>query len=63
MVSTFAKAVPLQKCSKDVLTDFIPSAFGILVYYDFTSRETRYELSGTKSIWLILLGKSVVSWM
>ena len=34
------------------------SAFRILVYNDFTSRETRYELSGTKSIWLIFLRKS-----
>ena len=34
----------------DVLTDLTPSVFGILVYKDFTSRGTRYELSGTKSV-------------
>ena len=59
---TFVEAVRLKCFSKDILTDLILSAFGILVYNDFTSRETKYELSGTKLIWLILIRKSVVSW-
>ena len=42
--------------------DLIPSVFGILVYNDFTSRGTRYELSRTKSSWLIFLRKLIVSW-
>ena len=62
IVITFVKAVCLKYFSKDFLTDLIPSAFGILVYNDFTSRETRYELSGTKLIWLIFPRKLVVSW-
>ena len=49
VVITFVK-VCLEYFSKDVLTNLIPSAFGILVYNDFTSTETRYELSETKSI-------------
>ena len=61
-VTTFVEAVRLEYFSKDVLTDLIPSAFGMLVYNDLTSRETRYEFSGTKSVWLIFLRKSVVSW-
>ena len=55
VVITFVEAVYLEYFSKDVLTDLIPSAFKILVFNDFTSRKTRYELSGTKSIWLIFL--------
>ena len=55
VVITFVEAVYLEYFSKDVLTDLIPSAFKIFVYNDFTSRKTRYELSGTKSIWLIFL--------
>ena len=62
VVITFVEAVRLEYFSEDILTDFIPSEFGILVYNDFTSTETRYELSGTKLIWLIFLRKSVVSW-
>ena len=62
VVITFVEAVRLDHFSKDVLTDLTPSAFGMLVYNDFTSRETRYELSGIKSIWLIFLRKSVVCW-
>ena len=62
VVITFVEAVRLEYFSKDILTDFIPSEFGILVYNDFTSTETRYELSGTKLIWLIFLRKSDVSW-
>ena len=63
VVITFVEAVVhVEYFSKDVLTDLIPSAFGILVYNDFTSREIRYELSGTKLIWLIFLRKLVVSW-
>ena len=62
VVITFVEAVRLEYFSKDVLTDLIPSAFGILVYNNFTSRETRYELSGTKLVWLIFLRKLVASW-
>ena len=62
VVITLVEAVRLEYFSKDVLTDLIPSAFGILVRNDFTSREIRYELSGTKSIWIIFLRKSAVSW-
>ena len=36
--------------SKDILTCLIPSAFRILVYNDFISKEKRYELSETNSI-------------
>ena len=61
VVITFVEAVYLKYFSKDVLTDLIPSAFRILVYSNFRSRKPRYELSGTKSIWLIFLRKSVVS--
>ena len=59
VVITFVEAVRLEYFSKNVLTDLIPSEFGILVYNDFTSRETKCKLSGTKSIWLIFLRKSV----
>ena len=62
IVITLVEAVRLEYFSKDVLTDLIPSAFGILVRNDFTSREIRYELSGTKLIWIIFLRKSAVSW-
>ena len=47
---TLVETFRLEYFSKDVLTDLIPSAFGILVYNDFTFREARYELFGTKSI-------------
>ena len=50
VVITFVEAVHLEYFSKGVLTDLIPAAFEILVGNDFTSRETRYELFGTKSI-------------
>ena len=62
VVITFVEAVRLEYFSNDVLTDLIPSALGILVYNHFTSRERRYELFGTESIWLIFLTKLVVSW-
>ena len=62
VVITFVEAVRLEYFSKDVLTDLIPSAFIILLYNDFMSRETRHELSGTKLIWLIFSRKSVVCW-
>ena len=35
---TFVESVCLEYFSQDVLTDLIRSAFGILVYNDFTSR-------------------------
>ena len=62
VVITFVEAVRLEYFSKDVLTDLIPSAFIILLYNDFMSRETRHELPGTKLIWLIFSRKSVVCW-
>ena len=62
VVITFVEAVHLEYFSKGVLTDLIPAAFEILVGNDFTSRETRYELFGTKSILLIFVRKSIVSW-
>ena len=45
-VITFVVIVFLGKSSSDVFTAFIPSEFGIFVYKDFTSSDTRYELSG-----------------
>ena len=62
VVITSVDAARLKYFPKDASMDLIPSAFGVLVYNDFTSRETRYELFGTKSIWLIFLRKLVVSW-
>ena len=62
-VITFVKVIRLEYFPKNSSTDLIPSGFGILVYNDFTSRETRCELSGTNSDWLVFLRKSVVSWM
>ena len=62
VVIAFVEAVLLEYFSKDVLVNLIPTAFGILMHNYVTSRETRYELSQTKSIWLIFLRKSVVSW-
>ena len=50
VVITFVKALRLEYFSKDVLTDLIPSAFGVMVYNDCTSTEARYQLFGTKSI-------------
>ena len=51
----------LGKLSSDVFTAFIPSEFGIFVDKDFTSSDTRYELSGTVSTVFSLLMKSLVS--
>ena len=62
VVIDFAEAVRLEYFSKDVLVNLISSAFGILAHNDVTSRKTKYELFETKSIWLIFLRKSVVSW-
>ena len=45
VVITFVEAVRLKSFSKDFLTDLILSSFGILMYNNFTSRETRYTLS------------------
>ena len=42
-------------------TTFIPSAFGILVYKNLTSRDTKWPLSGTDFIAFSLSKKSVVS--
>ena len=44
---TFVEAVCLEQFFKYVLTDSIHSPFGILVYNDFASRKTRYDLSKT----------------
>ena len=62
VVITFVKVFRLEYFSKDVLTDLITSTFEVLVYVEFTSRETRYKLTGTNSIWLIFLRKLVVPW-
>ena len=43
---TFVATVLFGKFSKDVFTALIPSEFGILVYKDLASRDTKYELSG-----------------
>ena len=61
VVITFVAIVFLGKLSSDVFTAFIPSKFGIFVYKDFTSSDTRYEQSGTVSIAFILLMKLLVS--
>ena len=45
VVITFVEAVRLKSFSKDFLTDLILPSFGILMYNNFTSRETRYTLS------------------
>ena len=50
VVITFIEAARLKYFPKDALMDLIPSALVVLVYNDFKSRETRYELFGTKSI-------------
>ena len=60
MVIAFDASAFLGKLSNDVLTAFIPSEFGIFVYKDFTSSDTRYELSGTVSTAFNLLIKSLV---
>ena len=52
---TFVETIHIEYFFEDVLTDLIPSAFEILVYNGFTSREIKYELSGIESVWLILL--------
>ena len=61
VVITFAAVVFLGKLSSHVFNAFIPSEFGIFVYKDFTSSDTRYELSGTVSTAFSLLMKSLVS--
>ena len=62
VVISFVEAVCLEYFSNNVLTDLISSVFWTLMYNDIVSTETRYELSGTKSIWLIFLRKSGVSY-
>ena len=47
-VYTFAEVVRSEYFSKDVLTDMISSALGILVYNEFKSKKTRHRMSGTK---------------
>ena len=49
------------KFSIRVFTAFIPSEIGIFVYKDFTSSDTRYELSGTVSTAYSLLTMLFVS--
>ena len=61
MVITFVDIVFLGKLSSDVFTAFIPSEFGIFLYKDITSSDTRYEWSGTVSTAFSLLMKSLVS--
>ena len=43
---TFVATVLTGKFSGDVLTALIPSEFGILVYKDLISSDTKYELLG-----------------
>ena len=61
VVFTFVAIVFLRKLSSGVFTAFIPSEFWIFVYKDFTSSDTRYELSGIVSTAFSLLMKSLVS--
>ena len=42
VVSTFVEEICLEYFSEDLLVDLIPSAFGILVYNSFISREIRF---------------------
>ena len=60
-VITFVAIVFLGKLSSDVFSAFIPSEFGIFLYKDITSSDTRYELSGTVSTSFSLFMKSFVS--
>ena len=61
IVITFVAIVYLGKLSSDVSTAFIPSEFRIFVYEDFTSSDTRHELSGRLSAAFSLLMKSLAS--
>ena len=63
VVITFVATFLPRKFSTDVFTALIPSEFGILVYKDLTSRNTKYELSGIVSIVLIFRKKSPVAYM
>ena len=59
VVIAFVEAVRLEYFSKYALANLIPSAFGILVYNDFRSREKGNEFS----VNLVNLPKKVVvSW-
>lgn len=58
--TTFVAIVFLEKLSSDVFIAFIPSGFEIFAYRDFTSNNTRYELSRTVSIAFSLLINSFV---
>ena len=60
MVITFVAIVFLGELSSDVFTAFIPSEFGIFIYKDFTSSDTRYELSATVCTDFSLLMKILV---
>ena len=46
VVITFVATFLPRMLSTDVFTALIPSEFGILVYKDLASRNTKYELSG-----------------
>ena len=61
VVITIIAIVFLGILSSDVFTAFISLEFGMFVNKDFSSSDTRYELSGTDSTAFILLMKSVVS--
>ena len=61
MIITFDAILFLGKLSSDVFAAFIPSEFGIFVYKNFASSDTRYELSGTVFTAFSLLMKPLVS--
>ena len=58
-VITFVTIVILGKLPSDVFTVFVPSKFWIIIYKNFTSGDTRYELSGRVSTAFSLLMKSL----
>ena len=60
MIITFVAIAFLGKWSSDIFTAFIPLEFGIFVYKDFTSNDSKYELSSTVSTTVSLLMKSFV---
>ena len=58
---TFEDTVLLEMFSVDVLTVFIPSEFGILVYKALMSMDTKFGLSSYVSVVLNFRKKSFVS--
>ena len=60
VVSTSVAIAVLGKLAIDVLTALITSEFGVLLYKGLASNGTKYELSGTVSMVLIVLKKLLV---